>query len=500
MNTRQKPGSTWILMSRQWLYVVCFIILFVARTNAQPTLDNPGELDLILQGGRVMDPESGLDAVRDIGIRGGRIVEISSQSMMGRRTVNVSGLVVSPGFIDLHAHGQDLPSSALQVQDGVTTALELEGGTFPVDDWYKAREGRSRINYGTSVGHGAVRRTVLRGETSQGPAWSYQAATQDELETMETMIQRGLEEGALGVGFSIGITPRASREEILRVFHVGKNNDATTFAHIRFLGQLEPGSSVEALQEVIADAAISGSSVHVVHISSMGLSQTPLLLQMLTDARANGLDISTEIYPYTTTLTNLKSPMFDQGWRTSFQADYNDLEWVETGERLTEETFASYREQGGMIISHIIPEEIVKTALAHPLVMIASDGSTFIDGRAHPRGAGTFSRVLGHYVREQQTLTLMDALRKMTLMPAKRLETTVPQMRKKGRITIGADADITIFDPDLIIDRATFAEPARASDGIVHVLIDGEFVVQECQLLEDTRPGKAIRRAVDSKR
>ena len=153
-----------------------------------------------------------------------------------------------------------------------------------------------------------------------------------------------------------------------------------------------------------------------------------------------------------------------------------------------------------MIVIHIIPEEIVKTALAHPLVMIASDGNTFVDGRAHPRGAGTFSRVLGYYVREQRTLTLMDALRKMTLMPAKRLEAIIPQMRKKGRITIGADADITIFDPDLIIDRATFAEPARASDGIVHVLVGGEFVVQEGQLLEDTRPGKAVRRAVASER
>ena len=487
-------------MVRQSLYVICLIILLVARTNAQPTLDSPGELDLILQGGRVMDPESGLDAVRDIGIRDGRIVEISGQSMLGRQTVNISGLVVSPGFIDLHAHGQDLTSSALQVQDGVTTALELERGTFPVNDWYKAREGRSRINYGTSVGHGAVRQTVLRGETSEGPSWSYQESTPDELETMEAMIQRGLDEGALGVGFSISVTPRASREEILRIFQIGKNNNATTFAHIRFLGRLEPGSSVEALQEVIANSAISGSSVQVVHISRMGLSQTPLLLKMLTDARANGIDISTEIYPYTATSTNLKSPIFDPGWRTSLQADYNDIEWVATGERLTEETFPSYREEGGMIVIHIIPEEIVKTALAHPLVMIASDGNTFVDGRAHPRGAGTFSRVLGYYVREQRTLTLMDALRKMTLMPAKRLEAVIPQMRKKGRITIGADADITIFDPDLIIDRATFAEPARASDGIVHVLVGGEFVVQEGQLLEDTRPGKAVRRAVASER
>ncbi len=478
---------------RGLLAAACLVALLASPAAAQPALDDPGDLDLILRGGRIMDPESGLDAVRDIGVRDGRIVEISGQSMLGRRTVDVSGLVLSPGFIDLHAHGQDLPSSALQAQDGVTTALELEGGTFPVDEWYAAREGESRINYGATVGHVAIRRTVLRDEVPEGPAWAYRQSTPTELETIESMIRRGLEEGALGVGLGIQYTPGAARDEILHVLRLAADAAVTGFVHVRFMGQLEPGSSIEAVQEMIADAAVSGASVHVVHIASSGLGQVPLLLEMIADAQGHGIDISTEVYPYTAASTELQSAIFDPGWRERLGADYGDIEWVATGARLTEENFASYREQGGMIIIHMIPEEIVETALAHPLVMVASDGVTFLEGRAHPRGAGTFARVLGHYVRERQTLTLMDALRKMTLMPAQRLEAAVPQMRKKGRIAVGADADITMFDPEAILDRSTFAEPAQASQGIVHVLVGGEFVVQEGRLLENARPGTAVR-------
>lgn len=490
-NRRARPGLT------AWA-IIGLVAGLAVPAGAQPTLDDTSELDLILRGGRVMDPESGLDGVRDIGVRGGRIVEISGQSMDGRRTVDVTGLVVAPGFIDLHAHGQDLPSSALQAQDGVTTALELEGGVFPVDDWYAARQGESRINYGATVGHGAVRRTLLRDEVEQGDAWVYRQASPEELETIESMARRGLQEGGLGIGLGIQYTPGATRAEILQLFRTAADAGVTNFVHVRFMGRLEPGSSVEAVQEMIANAAVSGASVHIVHIGSSGLEQVPLLLEMIRTGRDHGVDVSTEVYPYTAASTSLESAIFDPGWRERLGADYEDVEWVATGERLTEATFTTYRDQGGMIIIHMIPEEVVETALTDPLVMVASDGVTFLEGRAHPRGAGTFARVLGHYVREQQTLSLMDALRKMTLMPAQRLEAAVPQMRRKGRIAVGADADITIFDPALIIDRSTFENPAQASEGIVHVLVGGEFVVQDSRLLEAARPGRAVRRPVVS--
>ena len=166
-----------------------------------------------------------------------------------------------------------------------------------------------------------------------------------------------------------------------------------------------------------------------------------------------------------------------------------------TGERLTERSFAGYRKQGGLVIMHMIPEPIVDVALAHPLVLIGSDGLPFTTGGEHPRGAGNFARVLGHYVRERKVLTLMDALAKCTWQPARRFENQVPAMQLKGRIKIGADADITVFDADRVIDRATFEKPMQPSDGIVHVLVSGVAVVRNGELVAGARPGQPIRRA-----
>jgi N-acyl-D-aspartate/D-glutamate deacylase len=214
---------------------------------------------------------------------------------------------------------------------------------------------------------------------------------------------------------------------------------------------------------------------------------------MIEGARQRGLDISTEAYPYTATQTLIESAIYDEGWQERLGMTYKDLQWVATGERLTEETFARYRKSGGSVIGHSIPEEIARLAIGHPLVMIASDG-LLTEGKGHPRGAGTFARVLGRYAREQQALTLMDAIRKMSLLPAQRLEKAVPQMRTKGRIKIGADADLAVFDPAKVTDQATFENPAQFSSGISYVLVNGVLVVRAGKLMEGVKPGVAIRR------
>lgn len=456
----------------------------------------PDPFDLVLRGGRVMDPASGLNGVRNVAIRNGAIAAISPAPLAGREVLDVSGLVVAPGFIDLHAHGQNPESSRWQAHDGVTTALELEGGALPIADWYAARAGKARLNFGATVSHIQARGArVLESGAPQGPG-VYHAATPAQLIEIERRLREGLDQGALGIGMGLAYTPGATREESWRVFKLAAAHDLPIFVHVRSAGMIEPGSSIEAIHEILANAAGSGASAHIVHVGSSGLRQTGILLEMIAGARRNGIDVTTEVYPYTAASTSIQSAIFDPGWRERLGADYGDIEWVATGERLREQNWEEYRKKGGIIIAHIIPEEAVDLAVARPGVIIASDGVPFVDGRAHPRGAGTFARVLGRYVREKRSLTLMEALGKMTILPALRMERVALQMRRKGRLAEGMDADITVFDPATVVDRATFAEPAQASAGIPHVIVNGTFVVRDGKLIEDARPGRAIRRPV----
>jgi len=464
--------------------------------------------DIVLLNGRVMDPASGLDDVRNIGIRGGRVAALSDARLQGEDVLDVGGLVVAPGFIDLHSHGQDNKSNALQAHDGVTTALDLEDGVFPVASWYASRERRALINYGAVVGHVPVRIKVKHGvevghrmtntayleqRMATGTEWSTDALDADEFSEMMACLREGLSEGALGIGIGPEYTSGAGREEIFRLFQLAAERQAPVFVHVRYGGLHEPKTGIAGVQEVIADAAATGAPLHIVHITSMGGPQTPVLLEMIDGARHRGLDVSTEAYPYTAWCTAIQSEFLGPGWQEYLGISYGDLQWVETGERLTKETFEKYRKQGGLVIGHGIPESAADLAIAHPSVMIASDGLPAMTGGEHPRGAGTFARVLGRYVREKQALTLMDALRKMTLAPAQRLELVAPMMKCKGRLGEGMDADITVFDPNRVIDRATFQSPAQVSEGIAHVLVNGVFVLRAGQLVEGVFPGRAIR-------
>jgi dihydroorotase len=248
-----------------------------------------------------------------------------------------------------------------------------------------------------------------------------------------------------------------------------------------------------AVEEVIAAAASTGAPLHVVHVTSIGLRDTPNLIALIEGARRQGLDVTTECYPYTAGSTNLETAIFDPGWQESMGITYKDLLWVKTGERISEQSFAKFRKEGGTVIIFSIPEEVVRGALANPMVMIASDGMRLTGPKVHPRGQATFARVLGHYVREEKVLDLMTALRKMTIMPAQRLEKRAPMFQSKGRIRVGADADITIFDPQRVIDNATYEEPLQFSEGIPYVLVNGVVVVREEKLVENAFPGKAAR-------
>ncbi len=345
--------------------------------------------DLVILGGRIMDPETELDANRNVGIADGEIVAISAGAMSGRDTVDAAGLVVAPGFIDLHAHGQDSVSFRLHAADGVTTALELEIGVYPVAEWLEARAGHALINYGATVSHPAARVKVLTdvdiGHFAVLPpgselmrVWSddhiYAQFDGGQIADLSALIARGIDEGGLGIGFGITYTPGASRIEILRLFELAALRGVPAFVHLRGANS---GGTLGAFQEVISNAASTGASVHIVHMNSSADEMAAITLQMIRGARARGLDVTTEAYPYTAGSTLIESALFDS-WEGADDSTYHRLQWAGTTERLTAATFRRYRAQGGWVVIHGRNETTNEWIVSQPDVMVASDGIPFL--------------------------------------------------------------------------------------------------------------------------
>jgi len=459
------------------------------------TIVSAQQYDLVLEGGCVMDPETGADAVRNVGIRDGKIVRISSEALSGRRVIHAGGLVVAPGFIDLHQHGQDLESQRVKALDGVTMALELEIGAPDVAQFLKAKEGHSLIHYGTSASHVAARSLVFGAPLpagailpKSGPATD-QPATPEQIEVMREQLRAELDAGGLAVGMGIQYTPGATRLEVIDMFRLAAERRVPVYTHMRSAGRGEPGSSIESISEVIAAAAVTGASLHIVHINSSCLRDVLECLSMVEGASERGLDVTTEAYPYIAGMTSINSAVFNPGWQNKLGIGYGDLMLPDTGERLTKERFDELHNSSTThwVVIFNNTQELIDKVIPHPLVMIASDG---LEG--HPRNAGTYSRVLAQYVREKGTITLMDALRKMSLMPAEMLERSTPAARQKGRLQEGVDADIVVFDAGTIRDRSTFEKPMEPSVGVRYLVVGGTVVVDEGKVVPDVFPGRAL--------
>ncbi len=441
--------------------------------------------DVVIVNGRVLDPESNLDAVRSVGITGRTIAAVSTERLTGRTTIDATGAIVVPGFIDLHAHGQAADVYKLRASDGVTTALELEVGAADIDGWYRQRESGQVINYGVSVGHIPVRMAVLRDPGAFLPtgAGAHQAASTGEIAEIVRRIEQGLDRGAVSIGAGFVYTPAASRDELLAVFGVAGRRRAPVHAHTR--------RGLPGVEEAIGLASETKAPLHIVHVNSTSVGATREVLAVIDRARNQGMDVTTEAYPYTAGMTEIQSANLDEYVGAPAER-LALLEWPRTGERLNRESFEKYRKIGGPVVLHTNTEEMVKAAVTSPLTMIASD-AYWENGIGHPRTTGTYSKVLGRFVREQQALTLMDAIRKMTLMPARRLEGRVPAMKTKGRLRTGADADIVIVDAATVIDRSTYREPALAPIGIRHVLVNGVAVVANGRAVDGVTPGQPVR-------
>lgn len=491
--------------------------------------------DLVINHGHVIDPESGLSDVRHLGINRGSIDTISESPLEGEHVIDAKGLIVAPGFIDLHAHGMEIGDLRMQAMQGVTTALELESGVLPISDWYKSQENKAMpINYGAAAAWTFARAAVFLENEPQATIeyfqqaqaftnWMQDLAEDEQLNRILALVQQGLDDGALGIGVNAGYAPGHGRKEFYEIAKLGADNDVGTFVHTRYASVYERKSSFEAAQELIANAMILNSRIHLHHVNSTSLSDIKAILELLDNARENGSPVTVGAYPYGAASTVIGAAMFrSPNWQERMQTSY---EAFQLGlDRMDEDSFKETQatEPGTFVVWHFLDEEndrglaLLDASVTHPHVLIESDAMPWMyhdDGAietytgdewplpdyvfSHPRSAGAFAKVLRSYVRERQLMTLEEAIRKMSLMPAEVMD-FVPQMRRKGRLQVGMDADIVVFDADTIADKTSFVTPNKPAVGVNTLIVNGELVVEDGELNTLADSGQAIRRSVEN--
>ena len=448
------------------------------------------EFDLVVHNGRVIDPESGLDATRNIGIRAGRIAAISTDTLTGVQSIDASNLVVAPGFIDIHSHTPTPFGQDLNALDGVTTQLDTEAGAYPNYLYGDAIQNRPRLNFGASVGYYAIRMKVIEGRdqpyffykdklaTMKGPAWQ-QVATAEQIEEMRSHLAEGLAQGGLGIGLLLDyMTDAVSEAELEMIFEVASQHHVPVFTHVR---RGMPGDPA-GLEEILALAEQYKTGVFICHITHNAMQGVGDWLKRIDATRAKGIPVATETLSYLAGGTSISADVFrKRDWQAIFNISYEDVQWVETGEWLTKERwdyFAKNRPSGA-VNHHYVKEEWLVTALQWPDMMISTDALPAFSRAqfSNPNISGTFSLVLGDYVRDKQVLTLSDALAKMSLKQAQWLEPFAPDFRYKGRIQAGMDADIVVFNANTVDAVADYGTPYEPSAGIEWVIVNGEVAV-----------------------
>jgi N-acyl-D-glutamate deacylase len=485
--------------------------------------------DIVILSGRVIDPETNLDRIANVGINADRIAVITDSSIRGKRVLHAQGLLVAPGFIDLHSHGQSKAADRMQAFDGVTTALELESGILPIAAWYSAQEKSGRVlNYGASAAWTFARIQELENETAQPDLlwfqkafalhrWVNDPATPEQVRNITRSLEQGINEGAIGIGINAGYAPAGGYKELMAVHALAAKYQVPTFTHISGDFPSDPKSAAESVGNIISMTVVTGSQSHICHINSSSLKDIRTTKEMILAAQRIGLPITTEAYTYGASSTTIGAALFSDEARKQKGLRISDIEF--NGAALNDDTFSALRASapGSVVVWHFLhlPEEesVLDESILMPGLAIASDGMPWTDkvtgmpvddnqwplsrnAFAHPRSAGTYAHLLAHWVRDRGALSMEEAIRKSSLIPAQILERSVPQMRTKGRLQVGMDADVIVFNPQTVADQATFTAPYLPSTGMSYVLVNGVPIIEDGKLLTNSIPGRPVRREI----
>jgi N-acyl-D-glutamate deacylase len=492
--------------------------------------------DVVINNGRVMDPETNFDGVRNVGIKDGQIVLITEQSIKGKETIDASGHVVAPGFIEGHQHATDPFSRKVNLRDGLTTQMDFEAGAGDIAKWYADHEGKTQASYGMVVLATLARISVLDGpeiaalgndmgglfahtvgaaaakarKEGRKPGWSATLPNKEQMTEIMRLVDEGLRQGALGVGVPVGyMTTGVTQYELYKYQELAAKYGRITNAHVRFAGVRPPTEGQLGVQEMLANAMVLDAPFLASHLNSnMDWEYT---IPLINDAREKrGAKVWGEVYPYAAGGTIASTDILTESSMAQMNITYSNVSNLD-GTRWDKAMYEDVRrnDPGRSILIYNNPPEDIARWMAQPGVVVVSDGMAIQDenleyypwdspyeGKSvHPRSAGTRAKVL-RMVREDKNMSLMEAISKMSYLHARYFDELagIPQFRTKGRVQVGADADIVVFNPDTVTDNSTY-EPgmgALPSTGIPYVLVNGVVVVKD-STVQKVFPGKPIR-------
>ena len=444
----------------------------------------------LIYGGHLIDPANGLDGQYNILLEQGKVSWVGKSIPKADETIDATGKTVTPGFIDIHMHEDPVVDGSIKqcifpmmLRQGVTTAVGGNcGGNVhdPIDYLNMVDRQGTAVNVALFAGHEYFR-------VAAGAEDIYGGSTEAQKQDMEKNIRTALECGCVGVSFGLRYVPGADKEEFFRAAACCQESKKPIASHVRD----DADAIFDSIEELVDAGREFGIPMEISHIGSMaGFGQMVAVLNKVEQYHAEGLDVTLDCYPYFAFSTRLGTPTYDPGWLDRYHCGYDVLEFCDgkyRGQRATKDTFDEMRRDfpDCLTVCYVMKEEDIRLAFRHPSVMLGSDGITD-NGRGHPRCAGTFPRFLSEFVKKGD-ISLYEAVKKMTIQPAKRLN--LPQ---KGHLGIGADADVTIFDFETVTDRATFADPALPPVGIAYVLMGGQVVLKDGIILRDNA-GKAVR-------